>query len=279
MEAAFDLKSIRKEKGMKQEELASTVGVSPQAVSKWEQGGMPDATLLPAIADALGVTIDRLFGRGEDTPVFYEQFLRHLSETPWEKQLDELFKLARLSGAGLCCWKYHESICDNIGENQYTEHTRDDGYFLGRLHESKPFFILVPEPKGGYESAIPYDEQFVRLFDALAQPHVLRAMYYILSESNAYFDADGLSAELSISLAEAEQVIRRLQGISFITKADYISGAISKPIYRGQAYIEFISILYLAQTLLNCPTAFTWQANSRNTPWFRGKTYRHPSAD
>lgn len=59
MEAAFDLKSIRKEKGMKQEELASTVGVSPQAVSKWEQGGMPDATLLPAIADALGVTMKR----------------------------------------------------------------------------------------------------------------------------------------------------------------------------------------------------------------------------
>lgn len=279
METTFDLKSIRKEKGMKQEELASTVSVSPQAVSKWEQGGMPDAALLPAIADALGVTIDQLFGRGQAAPDFYEQFLRHLSDTPWEKQLGELFRLGRLSGAGLCCWKYHESIFDNIGENAYTEHTREEGFFLGRLHEKKPFFVLIPEPEGGYESAIPYDEQFVHLFDALAQPHVLQAMYYILSEPNAYFDADGLSAELTVSLAEAEQVIQRLQSINFITAADYISGAISKPIYRGQAYIEFISLLYFAQILLNCPNSFSWQANSRKTPWFRGKTYRKPSVD
>ena len=274
MEAALDLRSIRKEKGMKQEELAAMVGVSPQAVSKWEQGGMPDAALLPAIADALGVSIDRLFGRGQAAPDFYEQYLEHLSGTPWEKQMGELFHLGRLSGAGLCCWKYNASLFDNIEENVYTEHTREEGFFLGRLHEKKPFFILIPEPEGGYETAIPYDERFVTLFDTLAQPHVLRAMYYILSEPDAYFDADGLSSELSVSLEEAVQVIRRLQGIGFITAADYISGAVSKPIYRGRAYIEFISMLYFAQTLLNCPTAFAWQANSRETPWFREKTYK-----
>lgn len=274
MEAVFDLKSIRRSKGIKQEELASAVGVSPQAVSKWEQGGMPDAALLPAIADKLGVTIDQLFGRGQAAPGFYDQFLRHLSGTPWEKQLDELFRLGRLAGAGLCCWKYSESMFANIGENCYTEHTREEGFFLGRLHEKKPFFILIPEPEGGYESAVPYDEPFVALFDALAQPHVLRAMYYILSEPDAYFDAEGLSAELSISPAEAEQVIQRLQSIRFITAADYISGSVSRPIYRGHAYIEFIAMLYFAQLLMDSPSAFTWQANSRRTPWFKGKTYR-----
>ena len=33
---------LRKEKGVKQEEVASYVGVSAQAVSKWENGGVPD---------------------------------------------------------------------------------------------------------------------------------------------------------------------------------------------------------------------------------------------
>ena len=41
---------LRKEKGMKQEELASYVGVSAQAVSKWENGGVPDTELLPRIS-------------------------------------------------------------------------------------------------------------------------------------------------------------------------------------------------------------------------------------
>ena len=54
---------FRKAAGLTQEELGTTVGVSAQAVSRWECGGAPDVALLPAVADALGVTIDALFGR------------------------------------------------------------------------------------------------------------------------------------------------------------------------------------------------------------------------
>ena len=43
--------ALRKERGVKQDELASFVGVSTQAVSKWENGGAPDIELLPKIAD------------------------------------------------------------------------------------------------------------------------------------------------------------------------------------------------------------------------------------
>ena len=55
--------SLRKEKGIKQEELAKYVGVSTQAVSKWENGGVPDTELLPKIADFFSVSVDSLFGR------------------------------------------------------------------------------------------------------------------------------------------------------------------------------------------------------------------------
>lgn len=55
--------SMRKEKGIKQEELANYVGVSTQAVSKWENGGVPDTELLPKIADFFCVSVDSLFGR------------------------------------------------------------------------------------------------------------------------------------------------------------------------------------------------------------------------
>ena len=48
---------------MTQEALGAAVGVTMQAVSKWENGGLPDATLFPAIAKTLGVSIDALFGQ------------------------------------------------------------------------------------------------------------------------------------------------------------------------------------------------------------------------
>ncbi len=55
------IKEQRKRLGVSQEALANEFGISVQAVSKWENGiSCPDITLLPAIADYFGVTIDYL---------------------------------------------------------------------------------------------------------------------------------------------------------------------------------------------------------------------------
>ena len=54
----------RKELGLTQEGLAQRLGVTNQAVSKWESGqSCPDIALLPLLADLFGITIDELFGR------------------------------------------------------------------------------------------------------------------------------------------------------------------------------------------------------------------------
>ena len=48
------LLDLRKEKGMTQEEVGAKLGVSPQSVSKWENGlTCPDIELLPEIADVI----------------------------------------------------------------------------------------------------------------------------------------------------------------------------------------------------------------------------------
>ena len=53
--------ALRKQKGLSQEKLAEKLGVSSQAVSKWENdASCPDISLLPALADVLGVTTDEL---------------------------------------------------------------------------------------------------------------------------------------------------------------------------------------------------------------------------
>lgn len=61
-----NLKRLRKQRELTQEDLANFIGVSFQAVSKWECGdGYPDITILPALANFFDVTIDELVGMNE----------------------------------------------------------------------------------------------------------------------------------------------------------------------------------------------------------------------
>ncbi len=58
----MNIKQFRQEKHIKQETLADAIGVSAQAVSKWETGASdPDIALLPQLATFFGVSIDELF--------------------------------------------------------------------------------------------------------------------------------------------------------------------------------------------------------------------------
>lgn len=57
------IKALRKGRTMTQDQLAELVGVSPQAVSKWENDiSSPDISLLPRLAQVFGVTTDALLG-------------------------------------------------------------------------------------------------------------------------------------------------------------------------------------------------------------------------
>lgn len=66
------LVELRRKKGINQEELAEKLGVSRQAVSKWERAeSQPDMGNLIALAELYGITLDSLIrGEVEDSPVF-----------------------------------------------------------------------------------------------------------------------------------------------------------------------------------------------------------------
>ncbi len=58
----------RKRLGLTQDQLAEKVGVTAQAVSKWENDqSCPDITMLPRLAELFGITTDALLGREEQT--------------------------------------------------------------------------------------------------------------------------------------------------------------------------------------------------------------------
>ncbi len=75
------IRTLRRRDGRTQEALAEALGVTSQAVSRWESSGSyPDINLIPSIANYFGVTIDELFGYKNDRTYKIEQLLTSIRE-------------------------------------------------------------------------------------------------------------------------------------------------------------------------------------------------------
>ena len=83
---AQNFKQLRRNADMTQEEIANALGVSPQAVSRWETGATyPDIELLPVLAEFFAVSIEELLGveqgrrkaKAEEYKVMFKECLEH----------------------------------------------------------------------------------------------------------------------------------------------------------------------------------------------------------
>lgn len=292
MENSFNsnLKRIRKEKGVTQEQLADKVGVSPQAVSKWELSSCPDPQLLPAIADFLGVTIDELFGRAPEkevsvhTRAMLELYDMQQSDKSAQNRLEYAYELVRASIMGCCGCNSYGNVPQNVLDSkygQYTLYNQGAGFIFGRLNANLPFMLVMPEPEKGYDDVLAYDKRAVELFAFLAMPNALRAMYYLAGKSTTiFFRAETLMHELSISRENAKEIINKMLEFNFIWEAT-LDGAAkeNEKIYQYLADYTLIPFLTFTLTFLNRPSSFNYQTSWREKPFFKNDTYKEKRTD
>ncbi len=81
------VRSLRRERGLTQQQLSEALGVSPQAISRWENGAaLPDVQTLPAIAACFDVSVDVLLGLRQPAvrqKLMYFQFA-------WQESADKI---------------------------------------------------------------------------------------------------------------------------------------------------------------------------------------------
>jgi len=95
-----NIRYFRKNKGFTQEELAGMLGVTPQAVSRWEsEAGLPDVSMIVPIAQTLNITTDALLGyqvQSQDDRVAGQVF----------EKMKELENVANPAGSALRVCEY-----------------------------------------------------------------------------------------------------------------------------------------------------------------------------
>lgn len=86
------ISALRKEKGMTQAVLAEKLNISNRTISKWENGdGLPDISILPELAENLGVSVDELLaGKKSDKKVADIK----VTEVANKDNLDNMFSVA-----------------------------------------------------------------------------------------------------------------------------------------------------------------------------------------
>ncbi len=283
MECNFntELKRLRKSKGITQEQLADKVGVSPQAVSKWEISSYPDAQLLPAIADALDVTIDELYGRGKEEINIYDRVMESLKAIPeFDDRLPVCFEICRAMIMGVMgCSKHiplEEMVYNAEDWEQHSEITNEKSIFQARLNGNLQYFLFMPEPECGYDKILAYNEKMVELFEFLGTPDALRAMYYVAGrKTTMFFNDKTLACELGIKPERAREIIQGMLKFKFIWEADFNAGNENEKIYQYLSGCNFVSFLTFTRTLLNRPYSYNYQTGSRSEPYLKNDTYKN----
>lgn len=277
----------RKEKRLTQEELGKMVGVSTQAVSRWECGGTPDVELLPTIADCLHVSIDALFGRtGGEAMDVKDLIYRKIRNAPQENCMDMLLQhIWTMQQAALVNASPELEPALSVLPIDAVNRGGDENpqmipssivlcdersYLLHGLVKDKRFAAILPEPEEGFESALKNPEEYVKLFTLLAKPHYLDMLIDMnRRKPKEYFTVRSAAARLEISEEEAGVILEELEHYMMIDSMEVADETGTVKIYNLSADISLYAFLFFCDSVMRSSGAMQMNADIRKTPIFK----------
>lgn len=288
MELGKQIAALRKARGMTQEQLGQMLGVSGQAVSKWEKGGAPDAEMLPSIADRLGVTIDTLYARS-DAPAedMAGTLLRWLGAIPSRERMFELFWLlcatfqrpyyvdGEILGE-LMDSLFHLPVktCYSTDIVNHTDSTLwlrsctvlDEGLQLGVPAEDCPMFLLMPEPESGYEANFGDNESYRTLFSALALPGALEILRTLYAKKFGHRSAKAVAKAAGVAVEDAERALAALTDCHILKKTEVELEEAPVEVYTLDERDAFVPFMLLARWMCDESDAYFCNWYDRKRP-------------
>lgn len=275
---------LRKERGLTQEQLGQLVGVSAQAVSKWEKGGAPDVELLPVLADRLGVSIDTLFGRADpSTADMTTQFQQWLLSIPSKERFSTLFELLAVTSTCMGSNLMSSGIIPfmTLGDTCYMDSVvpaapsrtwlrayvhAEEGLLLGVLAKDFPLYLLMPEPSEGYQNNLPTPEECRKLFAALALPGAIEILLYLHRREKNFYHPTAIAKQTSIPLKDVLEALSQMEGCELLKKQNLELENGLTQVYTLHDNYAFVPFLYFARWVMQRMDAYIFSCDTRTRP-------------
>lgn len=276
------IRTFRLKNNLTQEELAGELSISAQAVSKWERDeSLPDATLLPAIADALGISLDRLFDRKTFT---FDDIAHGISHFMIPKLPREQFQDTKKI-AHLCEYMLHNKYgADGFDYDRYSHSScqdRDDGFTFASNRPELPFFSVFIEPEAGWENVLfPQDNTastatkssealtaYCDFFRLLSDETVLETILALLKKPAGFSFNETYAATEFGSKVSADILDKIVQAKLLRAETVEIDGVETR-IWFNRPRCGMVAILAMVEEYLNHQKCFDLYCGPRSIPYF-----------
>lgn len=266
--------SLRKQKGITQEELGRNIGVSTQAVSKWECGGVPDTELIPKIADYFEVSIDSLFGRNinsySDADI---AVAKKIASYKPEDRFDEIFKLGWIFQNALFGQTDGITPIDEIRQGNpnnevFSQNLNDNGFTLMHINHNAPYYFVMPET-GNNSQYLLSNTDYVSLFKILGDEDYLKSILYLYQRENKSFTPKLLFKTFNITEDKAKEILLKLKDFGMIGVSEIELDDEMQTIYSFAPNPAFIALLIFSKEIINKPNCFWMYQGGRNAPYLK----------
>ena len=238
---------------------------------------MPDAALLPGIADFLGVPIDRLYGREGVGGDFYEALRLRFAGIEHEDRMREGIRI---------CYELQKALCgvvDNTqaltelwerlppGAYQHSQMLFDSGIALMSVTADAPYYVLLTEPPEGWEKGLFSAEAYAELFHVLGGEQAMQALFFLLRRNcGKPFTPRLLEKNLGITRERAMEMLEGFMRFQLVSTAEAELDDTVQTIYNFNPNPALLALLAIGKEVVQKPNSFNFNNTCRNEPYFRG---------
>lgn len=272
MNLSETIRHYRLARGYTQEQLAARLGVSAQAVSKWETSETyPDGALLVPLANALDVSLDTLFGnRTVSMKELSEDIKQLIASVPGERSFQTVRDI---------CWQIEKGLfncrmtIDEPYDPEELNTLEQSSYILndyGFTHVSNgraPFFLAVPETEHALAEVIGDGEEIRKIFTALSSPETMRAVLSLYRRGRGYLmEKEVLADQCGIGQEQIDGVIQDLMTLRLISACDIEADSERRTLYAPKPS-HLLTALFLLAHEMQYRGYYCYQTDFRNKPY------------